>query len=780
MVYANNIITETKKHLRRYEYDEAIACCDRILEVNPQSVFGLRFKAISYYQTDRYREALKYYYKVYEIYPDDMDAKYSIAMINEILQNYDEALLFYDKLTKNEETLSKRKRLLTKTKKYDQIIGEYDKLLHEIRNTKSVSNVKRKIVLLEEKAIFQFRNHEYEKAYTNMEKVFPLYSTIGENFFHKKDFDLWYGFVNECINNSANAWEFFDRFLNLEKSMEMWYIKINHSFSEYEDRLVFTDLLLELDGDNVELLENIAENTRYTDGDYALDCWKRILELEPENTRAIEAILNIYSTMYAKDRELDLIDKSLHIEDIRLKLLVRKIRLLESMTLYDEALEVYDEYLSIEKDDGVINHQLTEFDRLRCMEQQAVELYLAGHPSESYAILKEVSQIYRNIEKNPSRIRSEEWTLEDWYTMILMESVNKTDNNAERFFEEFYKLNDKKLAYWKEKIDFLINWKHFGNPLAYCSILMQKNRTYRNKLLLIKGYVYYRTKRMNRALDVYDKVLAAEPGNNEAKNYKFNILIQKEEYIEAYDLLESMQMDYKLIRHDLNRLANELLKNKEYERALTCYKMMVQKELNFKNIDTIKYIWEKTRDKESQKGCKYYMDWINLIEDRRDPQICPECGSKLIPIIYGLPVSGMINSEKNGEEYVLGGCCVSNDSPTDYCKSCQKSIFMEAYGIEITKDDPELYVYCQNKIRDISGIIEKHPQKSIAELKQELLTNGIGPEEFEALLEKLEEIGHIEMNDNHLILLEKDDKNKFGPKRPLSEIEEIIFNKKIK
>lgn len=174
MAYANNIITETKKHLRRYEYDEVIDNCKKILEVDSRSGFGLRFLAIAYYQTGKYKQALEYYYRLLEKYPDDIDARYSIAKINEELGNYSDALSFYDKLAKTEETLSKRKRLLTKMKRYEQIISEYDQQLSEIRNTKSECNIKRKIVLLEEKAIFHYRNEEFEKAYNCLKEVFPL------------------------------------------------------------------------------------------------------------------------------------------------------------------------------------------------------------------------------------------------------------------------------------------------------------------------------------------------------------------------------------------------------------------------------------------------------------------------------------------------------------------------------------------------------------------------------------------------------------------------------
>ena len=777
MAYANNIITETKKHLRRYEYDEVIDNCKKILEVDSRSGFGLRFLAIAYYQTGKYKQALEYYYRLLEKYPDDIDARYSIAKINEELGNYSDALSFYDKLAKTEETLSKRKRLLTKMKRYEQIISEYDQQLSEIRNTKSECNIKRKIVLLEEKAIFHYRNEEFEKAYHCLKEVFPLYETVEEHNYNKKEFDVWYTFVNNCITGSTDAMKFFDNFLDIKKNMEIWLKKIRHNFSDYEDRLVFTDLLMEVEAKNVELLENIATSVKYVDSDYSLNCWKRILELEPENTQAIIAILDIYSTMYAKDKQLELIDSKIHIDDIRLDLLVRKIKLLESMTLYDEALKAYDEYLSIEKPEGLINHPLTIFDRMRCMEQQALELYLDNRLDESYNILLEVSRIYSNTQKNPCVIKTEEWILDDWYNVILIDSINESHDDSERFYEQFYNVNEKSIEYWMEKIEFLISWQHFGNPVTYCNILLNKSDN-NIKILLLKGLVYYRTSRLDSALDVYNEVLDIDADNDEAKNHKFNILVQKHEYKRSYKLLQSMNMNYVLISNYLNNLAREFFNKREYELALNCYKRILEENLSFDTVDQIKIILDKLGDKNSLERCKYYMDWINLIKSMHDPEICPECGKNLIPIIYGYPMPGMLDSEKNGVEYILGGCCVGDDSPTHYCNHCEKSMNMEEYGIEIAKDDPDLYYYCKSKIMILSRTIEEHPL-TITQLKKVAYPNGVFEDEFMALIEKLKQIGHIKQEENNLKVLNRASKKPYPFKRKITNVEKYLFDEKI-
>ena len=411
------------------------------------------------------------------------------------------------------------------------------------------------------------------------------------------------------------------------------------------------------------------------------------------------------------------------------------------------------------------------------MEQQALELYLDNRLDQSYSILKEVSWIYHNIQKNSCVIKNEEWGLDDWYNRILTDSVNESHDDSEIFFELFYNVNEKSIEYWMEKIKFLISWNHFGNPVTYCNILLNKSDN-NLKILLLKGHVYYRTSRLDCALDVYNEVLDIDADNDEAKNYKFNILVQKHEYKRAYMLLQSMNINYRWIRQYLNNLAREFFNKREYESALNCYKIILNDDFSFETVDQIKIILDKMGDKNNLENCRYYMDWIDLIKSRHDPDVCPECGKKLIPIIYGYPAPEMLDSEKNGVEYILGGCCVSVDSPTHYCKHCEKNVYMEEYGIEIAKDDPELYHYCQRKIMMLSRTIEENTP-TIAQLKKVAYHNGIFKDEFMALIEKLEDIGHIKREKNILKVLKKPSKKPYPFERKLTNMERILFDEKI-
>lgn len=53
---------------------------------------------------------------------------------------------------------------------------------------------------------------------------------------------------------------------------------------------------------------------------------------------------------------------------------------------------------------------------------------------------------------------------------------------------------------------------------------------------------------------------------------------------------------------------------------------------------------------------------------------CPRCGraDRVVPIGYGLPVPDWMRQPgaEEEEDYVLGGCCITPDSPAWACRRC--------------------------------------------------------------------------------------------------------------
>ena len=52
--------------------------------------------------------------------------------------------------------------------------------------------------------------------------------------------------------------------------------------------------------------------------------------------------------------------------------------------------------------------------------------------------------------------------------------------------------------------------------------------------------------------------------------------------------------------------------------------------------------------------------------------VCPNCGKKLLDIVYGMPASETIEKSKKGELF-LGGCMIEDKQPVYHCNNCRRS-----------------------------------------------------------------------------------------------------------
>jgi len=69
---------------------------------------------------------------------------------------------------------------------------------------------------------------------------------------------------------------------------------------------------------------------------------------------------------------------------------------------------------------------------------------------------------------------------------------------------------------------------------------------------------------------------------------------------------------------------------------------------------------------------------------KSEDEVCPTCGAKMIPIVYGYPTVELFEAAERGEVF-LGGCCIMDYNPAFAC-SCSE-IRIEAPRIT-TKTPP--------------------------------------------------------------------------------------------
>ncbi|RAP49140.1 MAG: hypothetical protein BZ138_08265, partial [Methanosphaera sp. rholeuAM270] len=269
----DKIIKTTKIHLRRYEYEEVEKCCDRILALCPESWWGLKYKGVSLYQRRKYGEAIPVYEKHLKLYPDDEDTKITLVEMYEKEERYKEALALSETIAHSDDSKSRQKRLMAKMGETPRIIREYDRQLHTVEIVEQTTDmIKRKIVLLEEKAVYLYRNGEYDKSHELFHETVQQYEKIKDEIqFHRDEFTKFYGMMKGCLEKCSKEEDFFEKFFKLGENSEAWFGRMENRLSNYEDPLVYTDILLEKNPENIELLENAGRISYSHDSDYSLD-----------------------------------------------------------------------------------------------------------------------------------------------------------------------------------------------------------------------------------------------------------------------------------------------------------------------------------------------------------------------------------------------------------------------------------------------------------------------------------------------------------------------------
>ncbi len=70
---------------------------------------------------------------------------------------------------------------------------------------------------------------------------------------------------------------------------------------------------------------------------------------------------------------------------------------------------------------------------------------------------------------------------------------------------------------------------------------------------------------------------------------------------------------------------------------------------------------------------------MSTILVKTKPEVCPECGGKLLPILYGEPTPETCEAYHKGL-LILGGCCINVNKdgyltmPQWQCKNCHTKI----------------------------------------------------------------------------------------------------------
>ena len=273
----------------------------------------------------------------------------------------------------------------------------------------------------------------------------------------------------------------------------------------------------------------------------------------------------------------------------------------------------------------------------------------------------------------------------------------------------------------------------YENTIRLCNRIL-KDDAENETALSLKAMSLFKLGQYSNALDVIDKGLKIYPENTTLKNAKTSVferradltkrlkvisrqleenddedlvnkklhtLISLEEYGEAYKYFMSLD-DYTAECCDYELLASKLSPNL----AIDCLNKVVNE--NIESVDRIKLLFEKLNlDLGLFANKDLYMSWIYKIKSKNDTEVCPECGGRLVPVLYGYPSPDALKRAAKGE-IALGGCDVSakNISHSYFsCNDCGWEFDMGLCGFEIVQSSPLQQRYIKGKLSEVMSIL---------------------------------------------------------------------------
>lgn len=242
-------------------------------------------------------------------------------------------------------------------------------------------------------------------------------------------------------------------------------------------------------------------------------------------------------------------------------------------------------------------------------------------------------------------------------------------------------------------------------------------------------------KNLEKQLVLLDKSLA-EKADEKTIEDKFHTLIDLERSAEAYEFFMGLDGDV-LRRCDYGHMAIRL----GPDLTIDCLNHVLNDDIEV--IDHIKGLFAKyDLDMDKFANQDVYLSWIEKIKSKYDTDVCPMCGARLVPTVYGHPTPDVMDKAQNGEVR-LGGCEVSfHDISHDYyyCESCEREFDMGVYGFEIEPDNRLQHDYIKSKLLDVISALNQNTVSSNILHKQ---VTGLDNYEFSKFFKHLRKIRGI-------------------------------------
>ncbi|EKD09320.1 MAG: tetratricopeptide repeat protein [Limnospira sp. PMC 1291.21] len=339
---ADDFLKKGEALINERQYKQAIAACDRALEINPDLDEAWYQKGNALVRLQQYSQALECYDRALKIQPQRSDAWYNRGNVLVRLKRYSPALEAYNQALKIEPNdyavWHNRGALLRKFQKYEQALDSYDRAIRlEANHYETWHN--RGNVLSQLKR-YQEAISSYDRAIQINPGQFDIWANRGMDLCH--------------IHQYSEALSCYEQAISLNsKEPELWISQggVLVKLARHEEAVICYDRAISLKSDSYEAWMGRGEIlTALKQYEQALANWDRVIALQPDAYQAWCQRGICLEKMEQHDDAIACFDTAIALKPDHAESWRHRGALLSRLKKYQEAIASLGKAISIQKD----------------------------------------------------------------------------------------------------------------------------------------------------------------------------------------------------------------------------------------------------------------------------------------------------------------------------------------------------------------------------------------------------------------------------------------------
>ena len=402
--------------------------------------------------------------------------------------------------------------------------------------------------------------------------------------------DSWIAYAEHAETNddrkkAALAYSYaheYDKSIELGGTFEAFFQKGNEYIvkGSFDKAIECYRKTIELKPDDYEALNNLGN--AYSDKkefDKAIECYRKTIELKPDDYEILNNLGSAYGNKKEFDKAIEYFQKALELKPDDYEILNNLGSAHDNKKEFDKAIEYFQKAIELEPDDyevlnnlGITYSDKKEFDKAIECYRKALEL-----KPDDYEILNNLGSAYGNKKEFDKAIECYRKTLKlkpDYYEALnnlgIAYGNKKEFDKAIEYFQKVLELEPDYYEVLNNLGSAYGNKKEFDKAIEYFQKALEiKPDDY--EVLNNLGDVYSDKKEFDKAIEYFQKALELKPDDCEVLNGLGFVFI-KSGHLQSADKILSKSIELGNLDFGNMNLGHVYLASGKEEDAIACYK----------------------------------------------------------------------------------------------------------------------------------------------------------------------------------------------------------------